>query len=93
MSAELFNAVIYDDGMREALTALCEAHLESSWINPANTAKEPFDVPLMMIPIAHAMFQFLTKACIATGHDEQAWWSFLRESLDEAIDHAEEKAF
>ena len=80
-------------GMQEAMTVSCAAFLRSSWIHPANSANEPFDVPLMMIPIAYAMFQVLAEACIATGHDEQAWWSFLRESLAEAIDQAEMKAF
>lgn len=77
----------------EALVATAKARISSSSINVASSAKEPFDGPVMLAPIAYAMLEFLCEACIATGHDDGTWWMFLREALDECIARAERKTF
>ena len=46
-----------------------------------------------MMPVAYAMFEVLAEACLASGHDELAWWDFLRGALAECIARAEKKAF
>lgn len=78
---------------QEALIATLIAQIRSSSLNRAASVKEAYDGPLEMIPVAYAMFEVLAESCFASGHDEFAWWDFLREALGECIQRAEKKAF
>jgi hypothetical protein len=81
------------DEIREAQIAIFIAKLKASSFNRNLAVKEAFDGPIEMIPVVYAMLEFLADSCIATGHDEWAWWQFLRDSLDECIAQSERKAF
>ena len=82
-----------DDNSQEALIATLVAKIRASSLNRAANVKEPFDGPLEMMPVAYSMFKVLAEACLASGHDELAWWDFLRGALAECIARAEKKAF
>lgn len=82
-----------DDNSQEALIAVLVAKIRASSLNRSASVKEPFDGLLEMMPVAYAMFEVLAESCLASGHDELAWWDFLRGALDECIVRADKKTF
>ena len=81
------------DAEFDAKIAVLVAKIRSSSLNRTADVKEPFDGPIEMIPVVYAMCQVMAEACIATGHDEHAWWDLLRNAMAESIDSAEKKAW
>ena len=65
--------------------------IKTSSLYRAKLQKEAFDRPGAMAPVAYAMFEVLCEAGAASGQDE-LWYGFLREALNEAIDKSREMA-